>query len=226
MKNLKKNRKGFTLIEFLAAFAIISVLATMAIETFISARKKSRSAVCLSNLREIGVAWQLYLNDHNAFPAESDILVGGDPTILYGGKKGSQTLDADERPLNVYIIDNVRAGMEIPNFHCPNDTEPTIFSQTVYDELGTTYVANLFSTNWNSLGGRKVHSILSGHSRIILTGEIGWLLQAQSDSSNVSFHSRKGASIYNVVFLDMHVDSITVSSGQTSGSNWQADVPL
>ncbi|MDP8217971.1 MAG: type II secretion system protein [Candidatus Theseobacter exili] len=224
MKKSCSNQKGFTLIELLCAFAIISILSAFAVETFVKARQKTRSTICISNLREIGVAWQLYINDYNAFPSEEDILVGGDPTILFGGNKGNMQLDVTERPLNIYLTDNLQSGVELKIFHCPSDISGTIFGGSVYDELGTSYVANLYSTKWNTLEGRKIDSILTKHSRIILTGEIGWLLQAQSDPATVSFHNIKGKPIYIVVFLDAHADSVYMPKGAQSGSNWQVEV--
>lgn len=56
---------GFTLVEMLVVLAIISVLAALLLPTLNKAREAGRSTACLSNLRQIGLALQLYVQDYN-----------------------------------------------------------------------------------------------------------------------------------------------------------------
>lgn len=60
-------RDGFTLIELLTVIGIIAVLAAILFPVFSSARAKSRQARCLSNLQQIGVAIESYVQDHHGF---------------------------------------------------------------------------------------------------------------------------------------------------------------
>ena len=62
-----RRRKGFTLIELLVVIAIIGILAAMVFPVFARARESARKAVCLSNVKNIALAIQMYLNDYNAF---------------------------------------------------------------------------------------------------------------------------------------------------------------
>ncbi|RRJ95214.1 DUF1559 domain-containing protein [Opitutaceae bacterium TAV4] len=55
---------AFTLIELLTVIAIIGILAGILIPVTISVRESARAAQCKSNLRQIGVATQLYLTDN------------------------------------------------------------------------------------------------------------------------------------------------------------------
>ncbi|MFB3881922.1 MAG: type II secretion system protein [Armatimonadota bacterium] len=58
-------RRGFTLIELLVVIAIIGILAAMVFPVFARARESARKAVCLSNVKNIALAIQMYLSDNN-----------------------------------------------------------------------------------------------------------------------------------------------------------------
>jgi prepilin-type N-terminal cleavage/methylation domain-containing protein/prepilin-type processing-associated H-X9-DG protein len=58
-------RKGFTLIELLVVIAIIGILAAMVFPVFARARESARKAVCLSNVKNIALAIQMYLGDNS-----------------------------------------------------------------------------------------------------------------------------------------------------------------
>jgi prepilin-type N-terminal cleavage/methylation domain-containing protein/prepilin-type processing-associated H-X9-DG protein len=56
-------RDGFTLIELLVVIAIIAILAAILFPVFAQAREKARSASCISNIRQMNTAAQMYVQD-------------------------------------------------------------------------------------------------------------------------------------------------------------------
>ncbi len=65
---MQQRRGGFTLIELLVVIAIIGILAAMLFPVFARARESARKIQCLSNIKNIALAVQMYLTDYDKFP--------------------------------------------------------------------------------------------------------------------------------------------------------------
>ncbi len=67
---MKKN-KGFTLIELLVVIAIIGVLASVVLASFNSARKKSRDARRIADIKQLQLALELYFDANSTYPTDA-----------------------------------------------------------------------------------------------------------------------------------------------------------
>jgi len=62
---MPRRKNGFTLIELLVVIAIIAILAAILFPVFSNARENARRTACLSNLKQIGDALMMYVQDYD-----------------------------------------------------------------------------------------------------------------------------------------------------------------
>ena len=72
---------GFTLLELLIVIAIIAILAAMLFPTLNRANESGRRSHCMNNLRQIGLAIQLYRQDNNERPPSTSPTLARTPTV-------------------------------------------------------------------------------------------------------------------------------------------------
>src|SRR5215469_8904981 len=134
-------RQGFTLIELLAVIATIAILAALLLPILSKAKIKAQRTACFSNLRQLGVAWQMYYTDNNgylvpSFPGNPDVWVQGNMT------NAAEAVNPDliaQGKLYHY-------SQSVPTYHCPGDAGVTIAGKTV---------ASLRSYSMNSFMGAR-----------------------------------------------------------------------
>ncbi len=138
--------KKFTLIELLVVVAIIGILASILMPSLSKAREKGRQAVCLSNLKQFGVAIELYISANGSyFPPRTYNGKNSQGRSWFGknGNAGGRYSDEhsiDKRPLNPYIGISTDKGSQVAQ--CASDTKESSYG-SYYNKYGSSYRANV-----------------------------------------------------------------------------------
>jgi prepilin-type N-terminal cleavage/methylation domain-containing protein/prepilin-type processing-associated H-X9-DG protein len=117
---------AFTLIELLVVLAIISILAALIFPTVAKTKEAARATACLSNLRQIGIALQLYTQDNN-----NRLPIMRDRSFDTNAPPAT-----NELPRVDVVLSNYLGAAEV--LRCPSDRKQ------IYLKTGSSY-------SWNSL---------------------------------------------------------------------------
>ena len=118
---------GFTLIELLVVVAIIAILAAMLLPALSQARERARQAVCINNLKQIGIMIVMYTSDYNEYlPGCRSKFGTADPSVNPPSSNNWTYLWYGEPPNGVlcrYASSGWRGNNAgNPIFYCPTTT--------------------------------------------------------------------------------------------------------
>ena len=128
MRIVKYSSSSFTLIELLVVVAIIAVLAALAFPVFTSVQERARVTQDMSNLRQIGLATQMYLNDNDnvLFSASATWMSQLNPKCLAAWKIFQSPFDkrtaseVDPAPVSYDLNGNSIAGISADKIANPS----------------------------------------------------------------------------------------------------------
>ncbi len=166
MKQPSTSRRAFTLIELLVVISIISLLISILLPALSSAREAARSVQCLSGLRQLGFALEMYADANGGqvppkgVPHPSGTGTRSSVYLWFGdggtGSVGTLTYGdytAADRPLNEYISAE-DGGNAIEVTYCSSDSE-------LYTFTGTSYNSNTATMDDDSDGNQDEGNLLS-----------------------------------------------------------------
>ena len=227
--SIKNNsRNGFTLVELLVAIGIVAVITAILFPVFASVRERGRRTVCQSNLKQIAIAMQQYVQDNNGtYP-------------VYVRYDGPRCYAAWIPAVSPYVKD-------YHLFRCPDhphgnpegaDTDvdhlPQADMDYVYDVAGLNGASPAPSGALNLRGKRE--SSLAAASTAWLNAEAAWIdgdgvnhyfrnvsTSCGQDFSGSTLHSGAG----NYSYIDGHVKWLTPEeAGEIECTNGPLPVPF
>ena len=178
---LENRNKGLTLIEALAIIVILCILAALILPPLALAKYKTRRIGCINNLKQIGLSFGIFANDHDGkFPMQLSTNNGGSLEFIAGGNAYRHFLALSKELSTPKIL------------ICPADKRKALTNFAALNNEHVSYFVGLEAkTNYPGMllvGDRNItNDGLSYAQNLILTTnqEVGWTREMHHNSGNV-----------------------------------------
>jgi prepilin-type N-terminal cleavage/methylation domain-containing protein/prepilin-type processing-associated H-X9-DG protein len=184
--------EAFTLIELLVVIAIIGLLASLLFPAITRAKESGKGAACISNLRQIGIALQLYVQENNNRMPEM--------------RDQSLTSKTNDLPGPDKVLASHLGNTNV--LRCPSDKWPSdlprlypLAGPTCFEQIGSSY-------SWNSLLNKQDAEHLQAFDMRFDPHEIPLMFDKDK------FHIARGdAKALNYLYADGHIKNLLAIEG-------------
>jgi prepilin-type N-terminal cleavage/methylation domain-containing protein len=222
----RKPSRAFTLVEMLVVIAIVALLAALLLPALARTREKARSTGCVDSLRQWGLAYRMYADDHNDF--------------LPRRGQGVQTLAVIDRPEDRFNALPVYFGLPSFQLMVANNTKPAAHSQSVFicptaNNPGGTfflpYGMNMNLSPWNLPLATKFGEVAHPDSVVVMADAPGPYASTFPSGQPYNPVARHAGRI-NLLFLAGRVQSFAgsyvgcgVGDPKLAGVRWLTGTP-
>ncbi|MCW5946937.1 MAG: prepilin-type N-terminal cleavage/methylation domain-containing protein [Fimbriimonadales bacterium] len=208
------SRKGFTVIELLVVIAIIAILAALIFPVLAKARNSAKQSTCLSNLKQIGGAFSIYMQDYDdRWPLGLDPADKYTPQIWSGFPEFQARIP--ELPLMHELLQTYLPSRRV--WECPAD-RGQIIDDISFELMQTFHSFRQYGSSYYYRTELTVHQ-LTGTSLTDITainvyfdGSGAWHTGQdliRQDDTFEQMQRKLTRYRYNVLFGDMHAKNLT-----------------
>ena len=197
-------KRAFTLIELLVVIAIIAILAALLLPTLGRAKEAARATACLSNLHQVGIALQIYVQENNN---KLPIMDNSPKDAAFSPDDSTNTLNSfygTNAPINVVLaqplgnVNVLRCPSDLPQ---PSSDNPLLRTNSEFEATGSSYFWN-FLLNGEDADHLKMLAIPFSPKQVFLA----------CDKSD--FHIARGPNKgKNFLYADGHIKNLYVIEG-------------
>ena len=207
LENGQSCAAGFTLIELLVVIAIIAILASLILPALSKAKARAEGVFCVSNTHQLGLAWQLYADDHNGRLAYN---LGGNPSSPGGRAVAARTNLNWVNNIMSWEVDDVGQVLGSDNTNIATITDASLGPYAKSVSIYRCPSDRVLSADQRKAGW---YARIRSYSMNAMVGNAGDVSQSGVNQNNpgyVQFFNSasipKPSMIF--VFLDEHPDSI------------------
>jgi prepilin-type N-terminal cleavage/methylation domain-containing protein/prepilin-type processing-associated H-X9-DG protein len=137
---VRESGKAFTLIELLVVIAVIAVLMAILMPALSRAREQGKRVACLSNVKQLALAWNLYADDY-----DGRIVNGNTSLGTFNRDKACWVywsgVNTPERDLFKGIVDGLlyRYGSNVRLYKCPTGVRGEVVTYAIPDAMNGYY---------------------------------------------------------------------------------------